>query len=382
MPFKVVQAMRNSGKLCIWEGDITLPDCGLAEEQLAIIHGKVSIFIHAASSINLKKSLPKIAPLIIHPSLMIANIALWCQNLDRFVYVSTAYASTFLHKTADGTLKGSDAVIKEDINHIDNEACTSAKQELFCLETIGTTPEYELVNHPFAYTYAKHLTERLLMELFDEHQVGHALMIFRPSCISPAESKPYPYYEMMGSAPSTMFFASILMSSPLSDVNYSTYLDGSNPPTTDEIPVDIVVNRLICHVAFETSGCVHAVNGIDNYPSIQEVWETVTRFRRWWWGRPKLIWLEEDWHSDKISEAARLFVILGCSFRFEDDKTKSIYGRMSEEQRSKWPLRRTREETVMSMVHGRRKMLRAVVRDTMQKLYGVPPVFTRALHKL
>lgn len=31
--------------------------------------------------------------------------------------------------------------------------------------------------------------------------------------------------------------------------------------TLDEVPVDVVVNRLVAHIAFGSDGCVHAVSG-------------------------------------------------------------------------------------------------------------------------
>lgn len=77
----MVQKLRLSGKLSIWDGDITRPDCGLTQDQLAVIHEKVSLFIHGASTINLRKPLSDVSKEIIYPSLALAKMALGCANL-------------------------------------------------------------------------------------------------------------------------------------------------------------------------------------------------------------------------------------------------------------------------------------------------------------
>lgn len=164
--------------------------------------------------------------------------------------------------------------------------------ELSDLEAYGSTPEYEFSRHPFPYSYAKHLTERLLLEFFNEAQLGRVLLIFRPSCIGPAESKPYLFYEILpGSSPTTAGLAAIIAYPPIR-MKFSSHLLDPSTATIDEVPVDMVVNRLIAHAAFESRGCVHAVGGSRGRRYTEDLFSAGVKLGRFWWARPKLRSLE------------------------------------------------------------------------------------------
>ncbi|KJZ72077.1 hypothetical protein HIM_08532 [Hirsutella minnesotensis 3608] len=360
LPSAMVKALRLSGKLVIWEGDITRPGCGLTTDQVALVHEKVSIFIHGASTINLQKSLDHVAQQIIYPSVALAEMALACANLVKFVYISTAYANAFIPKACDAAWVGCEAAIAEDINYIRSGCWATASMELSDLKAYGSTPEYEFVQHPFPYSYAKHLTERLLLEAFNKAQRDSALLIFRPSCIGPAESWPYPFYEVPGSCTTTAALAAFIANPPTT-MRFSSYLLDTSAATIDEVPVDIVVNRLVAHVAFESSGCVHAVGGSKGRHRIEDVFHIASRLRRFWWGRPKLVWCREDWKSPRLCTLARLFTIAGCSFVFEESKTERIWDRMSGAERSVWPLWSCQDIPVLDNLVGREKACMALI---------------------
>ncbi|KAK6813724.1 hypothetical protein RU639_010363 [Aspergillus parasiticus] len=69
----------------------------------------------------------------------------------------------------------------------------------------------------------------------------------------------------------------------------------------DEVPVDVVADRLLCHLAMGTSGCIHAVSGA-------------------------------DWKSTGQHSISRLYAILGASFNFSEDKTIAMCQKLSEEE--------------------------------------------------
>lgn len=374
LPPEMVLKLQMSGKLTIWEGDVTLPNCGLTKDQLDVIHHNVSIFVHSASSINLQLSLANISRQIVYPSLAIARIALGCSKLEKFVYVSTAYASAFFRGTDTTETEGPEAVLKEDVRTI-RSVHTPASTELSDLETYGTTPEFTFVQHPFSYSYAKHLTERLLLEMFDEAQLGHRLLVFRPSCIGPAESKPYPFYELPGSSPVTTIIAMVAASPPVR-MKMSSYLSNPSEAVVDEIPVDMVVNRLIAHVAFGSSGCVHAVSSTKRRRRTEEWWTDAMPIRRFWWGRPRIVWTKENWKSDNLCKVAKLFVLLGCSFTFEDLKTEAIWDKMNQGDREKWPLWQCQNLSALQSAIGRRDTVVKIMGFILSKLYGLPTYLT------
>lgn len=178
----MVEKLRLSNKIIALDGDITLPNCGLAEAALESIRKNVSIFVHGALTISLKQPLAEVAKCVVYPSLALAKIAISSAKFDQFVYISTAYSSTFL-RGSEGMAIGADAVVQEAINPISSNPTRSLDLELSDLVGSGCTPEYEVVQHPFAYTYAKHLTERLLLRQFDELDIGDNCSFFNPPAL-------------------------------------------------------------------------------------------------------------------------------------------------------------------------------------------------------
>jgi fatty acyl-CoA reductase len=80
------------------------------------------------------------------------------------VHVSTAYV---LHFRKHDTTQFVDCVVEETIYPLPSDSSDdNVLAELRNLNEVGTTPEYTCLPHPFPYSYAKHLTERLLLHEF------------------------------------------------------------------------------------------------------------------------------------------------------------------------------------------------------------------------
>jgi hypothetical protein len=364
------ETIRKSGKIVPLDGDITLPHLGLDSTSLPKLQQEVTLVIHAASMMHLKKPLSEIAPSVIYATDTVAEFALKCQNLVRFVYISSAYASAFIRRALDGTISGFDETIKEQINDIRNgPLCTNA--ELMDLREFGTTPEYTFVRHLHPYTYAKHLTERLLIQKFSEYSVPERLLICRPSAIGPAEEFPKPYFEVPGSSPITTFAAAVLISPPIWQ-HFSSYLTNPSKATYDEIPVDIVVNRLIAHTAYGTTGCVHAVPGIRGRQLTEQRWIQITQLRPFWLGRPILTWCKADWGSEKLCTLSRLFLVCGNAFEFEDNKTEALWEKLSDEEQEKWPLWAESSISDSAYISGRKQAIQILTSQMMSRKFGLP----------
>jgi thioester reductase-like protein len=155
-----LEKLYHSTRLVVLDGDILLPNLGLTEPGLDAIRKNVNIIIHAASSINMIKPLGRLARTIIDPTEMIADFALSCTQMDRFVYVSTAYANAHLYQRSQNT----DVKIDEEIYELTHHY--HAFDELNELRKHGKSQAYEAENFPWAYAYAKHLTERMLQSRF------------------------------------------------------------------------------------------------------------------------------------------------------------------------------------------------------------------------
>lgn len=315
--------------------------------------------IHAASSINLKHSLSRLAPIVIQGTLHAADFALGCSSLRRFTYISTAYANSHLHYQNPSMIPH----ISERIHPVGNETdpCLDAETEWLDLQVSGTTPQYETTPFPFAYAYAKHLTERLLTNKFrldpaslPETQTSPAsssstldsiasspnnapkLLIVRPSIIGPAETSPAPGWQIATSAPVTGLLAFFLLTPATRLTFYSALSTPDHDALIDEVPVDIVANRIIRHTAAGTAGIVHANRELARCHSFGTYVRAIQRLRRLPWDS-RVVW-DRDAAPAKLCKVSRLYQVSGCTFDFDDGRTRGVWGEMDEEARAAFPL--------------------------------------------
>lgn len=217
----------------------------------------------------------------------------------------------------------------------------SAILEYADLQSSGTTPEYEHHNFPYAYSYAKHLTERLLIHHFS-HTAKHgdrssSLLIIRPSVIGPALQDPFPNYEIRGSAPTTTCLAALIITPSRRIVTACRFPHPDDQATMDEVPVDIVVNRILVHTARRPSGIVHAVAGQAGSRSIHESFEPAMAHRQNPWGS-RLVWRDVDWKDHSLHPIMQTFKIIGTAYVFEQARTEEAWAGMSVQERRDFPL--------------------------------------------
>lgn len=327
------EAIRRNATVTVWDGDLTKPQLGLDNGMISQLKKCVNIYIHAACSTNLRRALPLIATSIVEPSLELAEIALSSERLERFLYVSTAYANSHLHHLHQGV----ETWVSERIYPLRSSGGDSTDLEFDDLRNCGTTPEYTSHNFPFPYSYAKHLTERLLVKGFQQKDRGRSLLIVRPSIIGPALREPYSNYEIRGSAPATNVLAAFI-GAPSTKLTFSSrFGDPMTESTLDEVPVDIVVNRILMHLYHRSEGCVHAVAGASGRHQFKTVWDKAMLERRLLW-HPRAVWLNVDWHSPMLHGIARAFVIMGTSYMFEDSKVHPVWNKMIDDEKAVFPL--------------------------------------------
>ncbi|KAB8206089.1 hypothetical protein BDV34DRAFT_235012 [Aspergillus parasiticus] len=130
-----------------------------------------------------------------------------------------------------------------------------------------------------AEAYAKHLTERLLQHYFSVHASEKKLLIVRPAIAT---------------------FTLALTK----EVRIATKMDDPDSRVIiDEVPVDVVADRLLCHLAMGTSGCIHAVSGVRPRLKFEELSNSLMKLRR-----------------------------IPASFNFSEDKTIAMCQKLSEEE--------------------------------------------------
>lgn len=360
LPPSVVAELCSSSRIQVLDGDVCKKNFGLDQDSATSLQKTIKVVIHAASSINLEHNLAWLAPIIIQGTLNTAEFALGCKSLDRFVYISTAYANSYLHYLEPSTVPH----ISERIHSLRKgiDPYLDVEEEWLDLQESGTTPQYETTPFPFAYAYAKHLTERLLVNRFGTDDAtsqrsgsssassssarlspippgpsnAPKLLIIRPSIIGPAESPPAPGWQIATSAPVTCLLAFFLLTPATRLTFYSALSRPNNDAIIDEVPVDIVFNRIIWHTAAGTSGIVHANRELALCHSFGTYVRSIQKLRRLPWDS-RVVW-EKDAASAKLCKISTLYQISGCTFDFDDSDTRSVWAAMTRKDRQAFPL--------------------------------------------
>ncbi|KAE8147330.1 male sterility protein-domain-containing protein [Aspergillus avenaceus] len=336
LPEPYIEKLHDKSLVTIIQGDVTEPYFGQTPQSQSILRlqESVDVIIHAASSISLTSRFGTIVDPVIRASVYLAQFALTCPRLMRFVYVSTAYANAFLYYEDDEA----DPLVYEDIYPLSEKEETLDE---WALVRKGIIPApYKAHNFPWPYAYAKHLTERLLRHLFTTNREGEKnggeekkveLLIFRPSVIGPSQSFPFPGFSFPKSTPATVLAAGLLLT-PSFITRVSSRAADPYSSTTDEVPADVVVDRLLLHLAHGTTGPVHAVAGPGSRYSFKVFWDEAMRLRRLPWSC-RNNWLDKDWRDKTLHPIARIYVIYAASFRFMSWKTFEVCERLSEDEK-------------------------------------------------
>ena len=151
----------------------------------------------------------------------------------------------------------------------------------------------------------------------------HKLLIVRPSIIGPAQEHPFVGFSTATSTPTTSCATAFVLHPGRSMVFASRLPDGSLQSTIDEVPIDVVVDRTLAHLALGTNGCVHAVGGRKTRVTIDEWARANNDERRIPWD-VKVKWIDADWNSKEVCQLARIFKIIGTNYGFDESKTELI----------------------------------------------------------
>ena len=280
--------------------------------------------------------------LVIGPAMFLAGIAFQMPHLENFVFVSTAYSNSQLWPL--GT--EDDVFVQECFYSLDDDRVISepqkdswrvitdgADKEWAALRKGESPTHWKAFDFPWAYGYAKNLTERLLLQKFGERDALNKFLIVRPSIIGPAKTYPYPGYSRASSVPAAGFSAAVLLSFGHRFNFASRALNPTESSTLDLVPVDVVVDRLLAHLACGSTGVVHAVSGkTDRISFFGWIFPEIMKERRLPWTL-KPICRSLDWHSEKVDLANRIFKLIGTSFDFEEGLTEDLYDNLDSSEK-------------------------------------------------
>jgi fatty acyl-CoA reductase len=233
-----IERILDTGKVHFVIGDITEPDLGIRPAVLAELAACVTLVIHSAADTSLVAPLGHSVKNNCLPALELARLAGSFERLERFVHISTAYVNSFLP----------DGLVEERIYEVGD-----AEVQLAEIQETGDIRPDTIPKFLWPYSFAKHLTERLLIS----RNPRLPLLIIRPTNIAPAIAQPYPYYGPPGACPVSTYIRSYI-AAPDSGVVHVLPWNKSGTNIVDEIPVDLVANLVLLHIARGSAGVVHA----------------------------------------------------------------------------------------------------------------------------
>lgn len=234
-------AVLDTGKVQFLVGEMTKPKLGLPDSDLIRLQNEVTVVINGAGNVSLVQDLRASAleNSVPHPRLLYL-----CEQfpfIRVFLHISSAYVNSFL---AGGT-------VEEQIYNIYDDT-TDSEQDLNSILSTGSSVSDASFSAP--YSHAKYIAERLLLKAMP----SFPLLIVRPSNIGPAIRDPFPLYGLSMVIPVHTYVKCFMTIGP----HEAQGLEESLKPDTvlDEIPVDLVANTCLLHLALGTTGIVHAAS--------------------------------------------------------------------------------------------------------------------------
>ncbi|PLN85918.1 male sterility protein-domain-containing protein [Aspergillus taichungensis] len=229
----------ESGRVTFVVGDLTKANAGLKESDLHQVQDQVTVVINAAGNVSLLQDLRESVGENTVPHLALVRLCGTFQRIQRFLHVSSAYVNSFLPGGA----------VEERVYDIYGDAVDSA-QNLKSILNTGKSPFTSSFAVP--YNHAKYIAERLLLDA----SPPFPLLIIRPSNIGPAIRDPSPFYGLHMVIPLHSYVQFVLCNSTQRREELEAELPLEN--IIDEIPVDLVANTCLLHLAMGTTGMVHS----------------------------------------------------------------------------------------------------------------------------
>ncbi|KAI5779958.1 male sterility protein-domain-containing protein [Peziza echinospora] len=381
LPEAQYNVLRASACIVPISGDAAVPNTlGLSDNDLSALRENVTVIINLASNTRLTDTLASVKGTVIEPALCVAEVATTFSRLERFVWISSAYANAHLHwRDPQASLT---AVVERMYPLSMGD---SADAELAELDASGDSEAYRQNLFSSEFYYAKHLTERLLWARYRE-RLPH-LLIVRPSCIGPALREPTPGFETLGTTPITTLMSFIVYGSANgTGAHHMPHRNGAKFQTlVNECPVDIVANRILAHAAHGTQGVTHAVvPGCSQLTlgDYHDEYLSTVPYRL----RPKIDWIDDtallaqmqarasQSGNDEILESefgavGNAFSFVGASYMFGDRKTTQLWQEMGEADRESLPLMVDGKNELLCALITRRKRPTAVIGRELTK-YG------------
>ncbi|XP_050598494.1 putative fatty acyl-CoA reductase CG5065 isoform X3 [Bombus affinis] len=226
------------------KGDVSLPDLGLSREDRNLLLEKVNIVLHAAATVRFDE--PLHVAVNVNTNGTARVIELWneLRHPISFVHVSTAFSNANLHEIGEKvyttSLKPSEVI--DMCNKFDKTSINQIEKRI-------------LKTYPNTYTFSKNLAEQIVASKCKDQPFA----IVRPSIIGASLEEPCPgWIENISALTSVMV---LIMRGSV------TIIRGRKDARLDVVPVDLVVDTIICaawHVTLHREREVKVYNCTSN----------------------------------------------------------------------------------------------------------------------
>ncbi|CAG9854988.1 unnamed protein product [Phyllotreta striolata] len=215
-------------KLRCVEGDITQPNCGLSEVNLAQLEKRITSVFHMAANVRFDQPVKSAVQLNTGGTLNVLELACRFPDLKVFVHVSTSYCHCDVTELEERLYRAPQDPRKmlDLVKWMDDEL----------LETLTPTL---LKNSPNSYAYTKCLTEQLVTEYSSKLNIA----ITRPSIVTCVAKEPIPGWVDNLNGPTGIIVAGGkgILRTMLADITHKA----------DYVPVDMAINSILT-VAWKT----------------------------------------------------------------------------------------------------------------------------------
>ncbi|KAJ0426728.1 male sterility protein-domain-containing protein [Aspergillus carlsbadensis] len=230
-----IEDILDSGKVEFITGDLSKPGLGLETTVCEGMRNEVTAVINTAANISLVQDLEESLQNNCQTAIALLQTASGFKNVQLFIHFSSLAVNSFL----------SGGLVEERL-YPSPDDIPNPEGELAGLPGADPSRLPPDDRYTWPYAQAKHLAERLLLRQPSPVPV----LIIRPSAIGPALAEPFPLYGPDSAIP----LHQMLLSFTLTDQDLERMAMHHD---FEEVPVDLVANCCLVHLANRTTGVVH-----------------------------------------------------------------------------------------------------------------------------
>ncbi|KAL0022255.1 hypothetical protein WJX77_010593 [Trebouxia sp. C0004] len=226
------------------DGNMTLPDYGMAQPDLLRLQQQTEIVIHAAASISFDDHIHDAITHNYMATKYLADMASRMPNLKAFVHVSTAYVNG--NQSKGSVIPEAMLPLTDQSNvHVSHSALVANLQAVPKAKAAQQAQAYmQQWCFPNTYCFSKHLAESLMAEY---HTRAFPVAIIRPSIIGAVAGSPLPGYvgNTAGSTGAALAIAT----------GIAAWTCHQPSSTFDLVPGDMVSSTILAAAAVTAQGC-------------------------------------------------------------------------------------------------------------------------------